>query len=102
NLKKPTQLEEQVITSHIPDLNLRGFAPTYTAVRCIADKLLAARNTGQFENVEQTKAEYSIYNKDVHNFNEVGSIICKITTQLVVTALERRGLLEAISLGNRE
>jgi hypothetical protein len=36
-----------VIVSHILDLDLRGFAPTYAAVRDMADKLLAARGAGQ-------------------------------------------------------
>jgi hypothetical protein len=47
NSKKLTQLEEQVIVSHILDLDLRGFAPTYAAVRDMADRLLAARGAGQ-------------------------------------------------------
>jgi hypothetical protein len=47
NSKKLTQLEEQVIVSHILSLDQRGFAPTYAAVRDMADKLLAARGAGQ-------------------------------------------------------
>ena len=47
NSKKLTQLEEEVIIKYILDLDLRGFAPTYAAVRDIANKLLAARNAGQ-------------------------------------------------------
>ena len=47
NSKKLTQLEEQVITSYILDLDLRGFAPTYAAVRNMANKLLTARGAGQ-------------------------------------------------------
>jgi hypothetical protein len=35
-----------VIVRHILDLDRRGFAPTYTAVRDMADKLLAVRNAG--------------------------------------------------------
>jgi hypothetical protein len=42
NSKKLTQLEEQVIVGYILNLDLRGFAPTYAAIRNIADKLLAA------------------------------------------------------------
>jgi hypothetical protein len=41
------QLEEEVIVSYILDLDRRGFAPTYAAVRDMADKLLAARGAGQ-------------------------------------------------------
>jgi hypothetical protein len=47
NSKKLAQLEEEVIVSHILDLDLRGFAPTYAAVRDMANKLLAARSAGQ-------------------------------------------------------
>jgi hypothetical protein len=45
--KKLTQREEEVIVSHILDLDRRGFAPTYEAVRDMADKLLATRGAGQ-------------------------------------------------------
>ena len=47
NSKKLTQLEEEVIVRYILDLDQRGFAPTYTAVRDMADKLLAAHGGGQ-------------------------------------------------------
>jgi hypothetical protein len=47
NSKKLTKLEEKVIVGHILDLDQRGFAPTYAAVRDMADKLLAARGRGQ-------------------------------------------------------
>jgi len=47
NTKKLTQLEEEVIISYILDLDQRGFAPTYAAVRDMANKLLAARGGGQ-------------------------------------------------------
>jgi hypothetical protein len=47
NSKKLTQLEEEVIVNYILDLDQRGFAPTYAAVRDMADKLLAARGAGQ-------------------------------------------------------
>jgi hypothetical protein len=36
-----------VITRHIIDLDIRGFAPTYEAIRDMADKLLAARGASQ-------------------------------------------------------
>jgi hypothetical protein len=36
-----------VIIRYILDLDQRGFAPTYAAIRDIADKLLAARGGGQ-------------------------------------------------------
>jgi hypothetical protein len=47
NSKKLTQLEEEVIVSHILNLDQRGFPPTYAAVRDIANKLLATRGAGQ-------------------------------------------------------
>ena len=47
NSKKLTKLEEEVIVNHILDLDLRGFPPTYAAVRDMADRLLAARGAGQ-------------------------------------------------------
>jgi hypothetical protein len=55
-----------------------------------------------FELVEQTKAKYSICDEDVYNFDEAGFIIGKITTQLVVIGLERRGRPKAIQPSNRE
>jgi hypothetical protein len=45
--KKLTELEEEVIVRYILDLEQRGFAPTYAAVRDMADKLLAARGAGR-------------------------------------------------------
>jgi hypothetical protein len=120
NSKKLTQLEDEVIVSYILDLDQRGFAPTYAAVRDIANKLLAARGgslvgkdwprnfvkrtdslttrfnraydrqralcedpvliRSWFELVEQTKAKYGILDEDVHNFDEAGFIMGKITT----------------------
>jgi hypothetical protein len=142
NSKKLTQLEEEVIVRYILDLDTRGFAPTYAAVRDMADKLLAARGGGHvgvhwprnfvkrtsslttrfnraydrqralcedpvlirswFELVEQTKAKYGILDEDVYNFDEAGFMMGKITTQLVVTGLERRGRPKAVQPGNRE
>jgi len=46
NSKKLTELEEEVIVKYILDLDTRGLAPTYAAVRDMADKLLAARGGG--------------------------------------------------------
>ena len=36
-----------MIVDHIIDLDLRGFSPTYAAVRDMANRLLAARGAGQ-------------------------------------------------------
>ncbi|USP73990.1 hypothetical protein yc1106_01264 [Curvularia clavata] len=61
-----------------------------------------ARQQRHFKLVEQTKAKYSICDKDVYNFDEAGFLIDKITTQLVITALERRARPKAIQPGSRE
>jgi hypothetical protein len=47
NSKKLTQLEEEVIIRYILDLDQRGFAPTYAAVRDMANKRLAARGAAR-------------------------------------------------------
>ena len=47
NSKKLTTLEEEVNVNYILDLDLRGFSPTYAAVRNMADRLLATRGAGQ-------------------------------------------------------
>jgi hypothetical protein len=49
-----------------------------------------------FKLVEQTKAKYGICDKDIYNFNEVGFMMGKIITQLVVTGLEGRGRPKAL------
>ncbi|KAF7575923.1 hypothetical protein PtrM4_001630 [Pyrenophora tritici-repentis] len=55
-----------------------------------------------FKLVEETKTELSICDEDTYNFDEAGFIMGKITTQLVITGLERRGRPKSIQLGNRE
>jgi hypothetical protein len=52
--------------------------------------------------VEETKAKYSICDKDVYNFDEAGFMMGKIATQLVVTASERRCRPKSIQPGNCE
>ena len=47
NSKKLTQAEEEVIVNRILDLDQRGFAPTYAAIRDMADRLLVARGADQ-------------------------------------------------------
>jgi hypothetical protein len=49
-----------------------------------------------FELVDQTKLKYGILDEDVFNFDEASFMIGKLTTQLVVTGLERRGWLKTI------
>ena len=55
-----------------------------------------------FELVARTKATYSICDKDTFNFNETSFLIGKISSQLVITSLERRSRLKAIQPSNRE
>jgi hypothetical protein len=43
-----------------------------------------------FKLVEDTKAKYSVYNDDVHNFNETSFQIGVISLMKVVTGSERR------------
>jgi hypothetical protein len=47
NSKKLTLMEESVIIRHILDLDSRGLSPRLSAVRDMANKLLAARSGGQ-------------------------------------------------------
>ena len=47
NSKKLIKLEEEVITRHILDLDLREFPPTLSAVQDMANKLLAERHARQ-------------------------------------------------------
>jgi DDE superfamily endonuclease len=46
-LKKLTDLEESVIIQHILDLDMRGFSPKLSAVKDMANKLLAVRGKGK-------------------------------------------------------
>ena len=46
NSKRLTKVEEEVIVAYILELDSRGFAPTLTAVRDMADQLLTARGAG--------------------------------------------------------
>lgn len=50
NSKKLTALEEEVIIQYILKLDSRGFSPTLSAVRDMANKLLAERDAGQVGN----------------------------------------------------
>jgi hypothetical protein len=47
NSKKLTTLEEEVVIRNILHLDQREFAPTYAAVRNIANTLLAQRSAGR-------------------------------------------------------
>jgi hypothetical protein len=44
NLSKLTKSEEESVVRRIRDLSLRGFAPSFSEVRSMADQLLAARH----------------------------------------------------------
>jgi hypothetical protein len=47
NSRKLTLCEEEVIIRYILNLDTRRFAPTYAAIRDIANKLLAVRSASQ-------------------------------------------------------
>ena len=55
-----------------------------------------------FDLVARTKATYGICNEDTYNFDETGFLFGKISSQLVVTGLERRSRPKAIQPGDRE
>jgi hypothetical protein len=76
------------------------FNRAYDRQRALCEDPILIRSW--FELVEQTKAKYGILDEDVHNFDEAGFMMGKITTQLVVTGSERRGRPKAIQPGNRE
>jgi hypothetical protein len=52
--------------------------------------------------VQETKQKYGIVNDDVHNFNETGFTIGKISAQMVITSSEAAGRKKVIQPGNRE
>ena len=56
--------------------------------------------SNQFKLIQRTKAIYGILDKDTYNFNKAGFIMGKISSQLVITSLERRGWLKVVQLGN--
>jgi hypothetical protein len=47
NQSKLSKLEEETIIQYIRKLNARGFAPTFTYVRSMANQLLAARSSSE-------------------------------------------------------
>jgi hypothetical protein len=55
-----------------------------------------------FERVANIKAKYGIQDDDSYNFDEAGFMMGQITTQVVVTASERRGRPKLVQPGNRE
>ena len=55
-----------------------------------------------FRLVANTKAKYSITNKDTYNFNKLGFIIGVISTGAVVTGTKRRNRLKQVQPGNRK
>jgi len=51
---------------------------------------------GWFRLVQNTKAKYGIQDEDTYNFNKTGFMMGQISTELVVTAAERRGQLKTV------
>jgi hypothetical protein len=80
------------------DSLITRFNQAYDRQRALCEDPVLIR--GWFKLVEQTKAKYSICDKDVYNFNKAGFIIGKITTQLIITGLERRGRPKTVQPGN--
>ena len=76
------------------------FNRAYDRQRALCEDLVLIKSW--FELIDQTKAEYGIYDENVYNFNKAGFKIGEITTQLVVIALERRGRLKVVKLSNRK
>lgn len=78
----------------------RSGQPTLLGVQIVLRRVLIDRTTGRelcedpvlvkswFELVEQIKATYGICDEDIYNFDGAGSMMGKITTQLVVKGLE--------------
>jgi hypothetical protein len=52
--------------------------------------------------VEETKAKYSIYNDDMHNFDDSSFQIGVISTMKVVIGSERHAKPDLIQPGDRE
>jgi hypothetical protein len=52
--------------------------------------------------VQETKQKYGIVNDDVHNFDETGFTMGKISAQMVITGSEAAGRKKVIQPGNRE
>jgi hypothetical protein len=84
---------------HTESLTMR-FNRVYNRQRVLCEDPILI--SSWFELVEQTKAKYSILDKDVYNFDKAGFMIGKITTQLAVTESKRRGWPKAIQPGNHK
>ena len=54
----------------------------------------------QFKLVEDTKATYSVYNNNMHNFNKTSFQIGIIGLIKVIIGLERRAWLELVQPGD--
>jgi hypothetical protein len=55
-----------------------------------------------FTLVQNVKAKYGIVDEDMYNFDESGFLMGKISSQLVVTGLEKPGKVKKLQPGNRE
>jgi hypothetical protein len=76
------------------------FNRAYSRRRSLCEDPVLIRS--RFELVEQTKTKYGICDEDVYNFDEAGTVMGKITTQLVIMASERRGRPKAVQPDNHE
>ena len=58
--------------------------------------------SGWFTLIDKKKAQYSIHDEDVYNFDETGFQMGVIGSMKVVTGLEKRRRPDLIQPGNRE
>jgi hypothetical protein len=102
NSKKLTQVEEDVIVRYILDLDERGFAPTYAAVRDMVGNLLGARGGGQVEQkwpanfVKRTDSLKTRFNRayDSHRALCEDPILIRSWFELVEQTKLKYGILE--------
>jgi hypothetical protein len=70
----------------------------YQRAQCEDPKLIG----DWFKLVESIRTKYGIIDEDVYNFDETGFMMGMISTCMVVTSTERRGLARLAQPGNRE
>jgi hypothetical protein len=68
----------------------------------LTPNLSAPLISDRFRLVENTKAKYSILDKDTYNFDVAGFMIGIISTGAVVTGSERQGQPKSVQQGNQE
>ncbi|KAI1676407.1 hypothetical protein KJE20_13984 [Pyrenophora tritici-repentis] len=99
NSKKLTKPEENVVLRAALARSASTGRATLSSVQIGLRHVLMERTIGK---ELFTKAKYGIGDEDVYNFDEADLMMGKITTQLVMTNVERRGILKAVEPSNRE